>query len=580
MNQKLENQLQLALQTNEDVRERTEDLNVGFDRVTKSWELIVKYHGSLAGVEELGIVAEELIAGYGILTVPEHLVEQVAEFPQIEYVEKPKRFYFESIPPARDSCIAQVSGRELSLTGQGVLIAVLDSGIDYRLPAFRTRSGTRIAAIWDQTEAGEGAERGIVYSRAQIDAALEEGEASALLSVPVTDPSGHGTAVAGIAAEVAPGAELLIVKLGRADPSSFPRTTQIMRGVAWAIRVALAQNRPLVINISFGNSYGAHDGTSLLERFLDNASEIGRTVICVGSGNNGANAGHLAGALTEGSAGGNRSGGLPTGVAELAIGSFQRSLSIQLWKNYSDFYRIRLRSPGGEEILLPSTRERGKFTFIVEGTQVLLYLGEPLPYAAAQEIYLEFLPSERAFLDSGVWTFQIEGVSVVTGRYYFYLPDGEGRSGETGFFRSTPEMTLTIPSTAGKVLTVGAYDSTYDSYAEFSGRGLNLWERTIGVVAGGITKPDLVAPGVDVLAPNLFGGETPVTGTSFATPIVSGSAAILMEWGIVRGNDPFLYGEKVKAYLRKGARPLRGETVYPNAKVGWGKLCLADSIPN
>ena len=89
-----------------------------------------------------------------------------------------------------------------------------------------------------------------------------------------------------------------------------------------------------------------------------------------------------------------------------------------------------------------------------------------------------------------------------------------------------------------------------------------------------------MAPGVDVLAPNLFGGETPVTGTSFATPIVSGSAAILMEWGIVRGNDPFLYGEKVKAYLRKGARPLRGETVYPNAKVGWGKLCLADSIPN
>lgn len=574
MNQKLENQLQLALQTNEDTRERTEDLNVGFDNAAKTWELIVKYNGSLAGLEELGIVTEELIAGYAILTVPENLVELMAELPQIEYVEKPKNFYFEAISPARSSCIPQVFGREVSLTGRGVLIAVLDSGIDYRLPAFRTENGTRIAALWDQTGTGEEGGRGRVYSREQINAALAEGDGQALTLVPVTDTSGHGTAVAGIAAEVAPEAELLIVKLGRTDPRSFPRTTQIMRGVSWALRTALERDQPLVINLSFGNSYGAHDGTSLLERFLDNASEIGRTVICVGSGNDGANAGHLAGALTEGSP-----GGLPVSLAELAVGSFQRSLSVQIWINYSDLYRIRLRSPGGEEVLLPSTSQHGKFTFSAERTQVLLYVGEPLPYAAAQEIYLEFLPSERPFLDSGVWTFQIEGIRVVTGRYYFYLPDGAGRNGETGFYRPTPEMTLTIPSTAGKVLTVGAYDSTYDSYAEFSGRGLNLRERTIGVVAGGITKPDLAAPGVDVLAPNLFGGYTPVTGTSFAAPIVSGSAALLMEWGIVLGNDPFLYGEKVKAYLRRGAKPLRGESSYPNSRTGWGKLCVADSIP-
>ena len=508
------------------------------------------------------------------MAITKNLVEQMAELPQIEYVEKPKNFYFEAISPARSSCIPQVFGRDVSLTGRGVLIAVLDSGIDYRLPAFRTENGTRIAALWDQTGTGEEGGRGRVYSREQINAALAEGDGQALTLVPVTDTSGHGTAVAGIAAEVAPEAELLIVKLGRTDPRFFPRTTQIMRGVSWALRTALERDQPLVINLSFGNSYGAHDGTSLLERFLDNASEIGRTVICVGSGNDGANAGHLAGALTEDSP-----GGLPVSLAELAVGSFQRSLSVQIWINYSDLYRIRLRSPGGEEVLLPSTSQHGKFTFSAERTQVLLYVGEPLPYAAAQEIYLEFLPSERPFLDSGVWTFQIEGIRVVTGRYYFYLPDGAGRNGETGFYRPTPEMTLTIPSTAGKVLTVGAYDSTYDSYAEFSGRGLNLRERTIGVVAGGITKPDLAAPGVDVLAPNLFGGYTPVTGTSFAAPIVSGSAALLMEWGIVLGNDPFLYGEKVKAYLRRGAKPLRGESSYPNSRTGWGKLCVADSIP-
>ena len=104
-------------------------------------------------------------------------------------------------------------------------------------------------------------------------------------------------------------------------------------------------------------------------------------------------------------------------------------------------------------------------------------------------------------------------------------------------------------------------------------------DRTIGVVTAGLVKPDLVAPGVEILAPDVYGGYAGFTGTSFATPIVAGSAALLMEWGIVRGNDIFLYGEKVKAYLRAGARPLRGETQYPNERVGYGKLCVADSIP-
>ena len=128
------------------------------------------------------------------------------------------------------------------------------------------------------------------------------------------------------------------------------------------------------------------------------------------------------------------------------------------------------------------------------------------------------------------------------------------------------------------MITVGAYDQVYDTYADFSGRGYADSTRTIGVAAAGLTKPDLVAPGVNIQAPDVYGSFTPVTGTSFATPIVSGAAALLMEWGIVRGNDPFLYGEKVKAYFRKGARPLRGETEYPNDRVGYGKLCVAESL--
>ena len=128
MNQKLEELLQLALQTPEAVREQTEELNVGFDPLTGSWELIVKYHGSLDRLQALNIQVEYLIAGYAVLTVPEALVDRVVELEEVEYVEKPKRFFFGVEIPTENSCIGRVTWREPYLTGAGVLVAVLDSG--------------------------------------------------------------------------------------------------------------------------------------------------------------------------------------------------------------------------------------------------------------------------------------------------------------------------------------------------------------------------------------------------------------------------------------------------------------------
>lgn len=627
MNQKLEELLQLALQTPEEVRLQTEELNVGFNGIARTWELIVKYHGSLDALEVLGIKVEYLIAGYAVLTVPEQFVDRVAELEEIEYVEKPKRYFYGAEMPSNVSCIAQVTLREPGLTGEGVLIAVLDSGIDYRRPEFRRRDGsTRIRFLWDQTlmpqtEGGEdggdrkppeGFQIGVEFDSAQIDNALAvEDPQQQFQLLPSTDTSGHGTAVAGIAAGssevyqgVASRADLLIVKLGLPDASSFPRTTEVMRGVTYAVRKAIELQMPLVINLSFGNTYGAHDGTSLLERFLDNAAEMGRTVICVGSGNEGSSGGHLSGSLLEEPETSLRpgTGGFPSGrgtaagggeavpsrmgnavartaSVELAVAEYERSLNIQLWKNYCDEYRIYLRSPGGQEAQLPEMINGGKYTLRLEQTEILVYFGQPAPYAVPEEIYFELLPLGGNYINSGMWVIRLEPVRVVTGRYYFYLPSAAVRGSGTGFYRSTPEVTLTIPSTAAKVISVGAYDSTYEAYADFSGRGYADANRTIGVVAAGLAKPDLAAPGVGILAPDIYGGYNPFTGTSFAAPIVSGSAALLMEWGIVRGNDPFLYGEKVKAYLRAGARALRGESEYPNSRVGWGGLCVSSSLP-
>lgn len=667
MNQKLENLLNLALETPEEVRLQTDNLNVGFDGESRSWELIVKYHGSLDGLEALGVSVEYLINSYAILNVPEGLVEAVSNIEEIEYVEKPKRYYYQDIGPAADSCMTQVTLRDPFLSGAGVLIAVLDSGIDYNRPEFRDSAGnTRILYLWDQTmrsEAGNakrqppaGFAQGVEFTAEQINLALSAaGSQERYMLLPSVDVSGHGTAVAGIAAGclpaysqggggrpgalapgpggqttgqaagipgsqyrgVAPAASLLVVKLGLPGEEGFPRTTEIMRGVTYALQKAMELEMPLVINLSFGNTYGSHDGGSLLERFLDNAAEIGRTVICVGSGNEGNSAGHVAGSLFASGSEGRERPGSVSGTADafgtadvarpaeiqLAVAEYERSLSIQLWKNYSDVYRIYLRSPGGQEAPLPESVQGGKYTLQLEQTQILVYLGKPLPYAVAQEIYLELIApgnlggaapgtaagaaaggqgtaaGSRRYINSGVWTIRIEPVQAVTGQYYLYLPSYTARSSRSGFYQPTPQVTLTIPSTAAKVITVGAYDSTYDSYADFSGRGYVDAARTIGVVSAGLVKPDLAAPGVGILAPDLYGGYAPFTGTSFATPIVSGSAALLMEWGIVRGNDPFLYGEKVKAYLRKGARPLRGEREVPNDRIGFGALCVGESLP-
>lgn len=605
MNQKLENLLNLALETPETIRVQTDNLNVGFDSEEQTWELIVKYHGSLDDLAKQNIRVEYLIAGYAILTVPQQLVESVAELEEIEYVEKPKRYYYSpladrgltmaQIAPSEfagadflaDACIYPVTRREPYLTGEGVLIAVIDSGIDYERKEFRTEDGsTRILYLWDQTSSAgtppEGFAMGSEYTKEQIDAALSAATpAEKMMLVPSIDASGHGTAVAGIAAGystspsagtqyegVAPSGSLLVVKLGLPREEGFPRTTEIMRGVTYAVRKGLELNMPLVINLSFGNSYGSHDGSSLLERFLDNASEIGRTVICVGSGNEGNSAGHAAGnALSS-----------PVTV-ELAVASYEPSLSIQLWTQYSDSYRITLRSPGGSGQELPFNIASGKYTLRIENTDLLVYLGDPSPYSVDRELYIEMLPVGGPYIGSGLWQFILEPLDVTVGQYYFYLPSSSGRNERTGFTSPTPQVTLTIPSTSAKVITVGAYDSTFDSYADFSGRGYEVSNRTIGVVTAGLIKPDLAAPGVNLPAPDLYGGYQPVTGTSFATPVVSGSAALLMEWGIVRGNDRFLYGEKIKAYFRRGARPLRGEPVYPNNRVGFGALCTAESLP-
>lgn len=254
---------------------------------------------------------------------------------------------------------------------------------------------------------------------------------------------------------------------------------------------------------------------------------------------------------------------------ELSVAPYETGVSVQLWKAYPDEFAISLRTPSGE-ILGPLQSTLGPQRFVYRDTQVLVYYGKPNPYSQAQEIYFDFIPSAN-YIASGIWGFILEPVRIVTGNYDLWLPSSGILNPATAFLMPTPDTTLTIPSSAAKVITVGAYNSNYGSYADFSGRGFTRVTNQV--------KPDLVAPGVGIMASRSGGGYEAVTGTSFAAPMVTGSAALMMQWGIADGKDPFLYGEKVKAYLRRGARQLPGFSEFPNALVGYGALCVADSLP-
>ena len=286
-------------------------------------------------------------------------------------------------------------------------------------------------------------------------------------------------------------------------------------------------------------------------------SGMWKNVICVGTGNEGNTGGHISGKL----------GQQEERILEFGISQQEPVMNIQLWKSYVDQFQIILIHPDGESFG-PLQERLGAQRILAGNTEILIYYGEPKPYTTAQEIYFDFIPV-GTYLTSGIWKIHLHGKRIREGNYNLWLPGGNVLNPVTGFYRPVASETLTIPSTAAKVITVGAYDSRLNAYADFSGRG---GERL------SYPKPDLVAPGVNITAPVPGGGYANVTGTSFATAFVTGSAALMMEWGIVRRNDPFLWGEKVKAYLRRGAQPLPGFEKYPNESVGWGALCTAQSL--
>lgn len=589
LSQKAEDLLLLSLDANEKELSSSDFLSAGIE-ADGMWEIIIKYHGDIFQYATSQIRIEPLQFGYGIVTLPESEIEEFLQHEEVEYAEKPKELYEQDLAGNLASCMKQgTSGGRQTLTGKGVCIAVIDSGVDVTLSCFLDENGkSRVLFFYDQVTGRE-------YTGEDIDdyiAVLQNSATGSVVeSVPqysvtgnvsanmmpqiIWDETGHGTRVAGIAASngrqadgsvdnnligAAPEASLIVVRLNSRNNQSFPLTTSVMRAFDYVRKKSVQLNLPTVINLSFGNSYGAHDGTSLLESYINEVAQSGRFVICVGAGNEGAAGGHVGGRF------------LNTDEKKniyFQIGYYQKECSLQLWFLAVDQYIIRLRSPGGDGVSFETDISTGRSIRVrLQNTDILLYVGTAQPFSMKREIFFSF--TGEPYIDAGTWELEMEKVYIKSGNYNLYLPGSMARSRNTVFLQPSPELTITIPATAKRVISVGAYQINYRAYAEFSGRGYVAKAADHNLF---LVKPEIVAPGVSVLTQTKDGIER-VNGTSFATPFVAGAVARLMEDGIVRGNDPYMYGEKCKALLAARATRLPADAQDINDKTGYGALCL------
>jgi len=546
------------------------ELVTGYNPLTGMHEVIVKYNGDILRVgRELGVDVEILSENYAIITLEIIQIPRLFSFSEIEHIETPRTLTFSMRQGMSQSCILSAqSPLGYNLSGEGVIVAVLDSGIDYRHPDFRNEDGsTRILSIWDQTAATgtppAGFSHGAEYTADQINEALD-GNFSI---VPEADTVGHGTAVAGVAAGngrasngqqrgAAPKASLLIVKLGMRGHPSFARTTEMMRAIKYVIDNARELQMPIAINISFGTNDGSHSGDSLFETYIDEMSLKWKTSIIVAAGNEGAAGHHYFGQMQP----------RETRDVTFFCSSGFSSFYLTLWKSFVDNFTVELILPDRRSTGVIRNTDRFK-TSRIGDTSIFIYYGQPRHYSEDHEIFFQ-IKSQSGNVPLGVWTLRISAVSTVSGVFNIWLPTVGEVSAATSFSTPDEDTTITIPSTARMVATAGGYDTRTDAVANFSGRGFTrAWH---------YPKPDLAAPAVNVLTTST-GGYSLMSGTSIAAPFITGSAALMMQWGIIRRNDPFLYGERIKAFLKDGATRNRN-IPFPNNVWGFGALCLENTM--
>lgn len=468
----------------------------------------------------------------------------------------------------------------LELGGRGVIIGIVDDGIDAYHEAFRYSNGnTRIIAAWDQTsqelDTPFDLKYGSYITREIINEELQKESSEILLNL--KRGSSHGTYVAGIAAgninfergfaSAAPYADIAMVKLKPAKQylrdyyfikreAVAYQENDIITAVNFLANIASQYRKPLIICIPLGTSFGAHNGISILGELLNIVGTRMGIGVCVANGNEGNSRHHFSGRIP--------AAGEYEDV-EIRAAEGMEGFVTEIWGEAPDLFSVEIISPTGEKVPRFSLGIIGNqvFDLVFDKTKIYIKYEMVERKTGAELIRITF---ERP--TTGIWTLRVYGDIIVQGNYNIWLPITEFVGRDTYFLRPDPAVTLTIPGDTYVPVSVGAYNHNTGAIYIESGRGYPT-DMTI--------KPTISAPGVNVLGTGPDNSYVYRSGTSVSAGITAGIMAQFMEWGILRGNSINMSTTEIKNYLIRGATR-KAPLIFPNREWGFGIINAYNSI--
>ncbi|MDB2100307.1 S8 family peptidase [Clostridium paraputrificum] len=519
-----------------------------------------------------------------VVSVNEVDIERLKlDVPAIIYIEVRSPYVLQDISPESIDEISSIKVNPyLNLDGTGVLVGMIDSGIDYLNPEFIREDGTsRIEVIWDQTVQVENSNYyvGTEFSNNDINKAIQRsrnGE-NPYDIVPSKDENGHGTKMAGIIGArgykseirgIANNSNYAVVKLipspnfeKQLRENGVPvvpvyNSGEVLSGIEFLNAYALKVRKPIVIFIGVGTTIGAHNANNIISRYLTNISDRRGIVIVAGTGNEGGSEGHYSDIIKY------------TGEEnkiELNIAKEMKYFTMLVWVSRPSKMAINVISPSGEESKYISSQvnKEKMVRYILINTSLRVNYYDPDIYTGNQVIMLRFDNIKK-----GIWTIRLRGDYVLNCSFHIWLYPSKLLPQGTKFLKPNPYNTLTIPSTAVNVVTVAYYNSNNDTSVAESGRGYNV---------DGSINPDITTGGVNILTTTPGGNIQAVSGSSVATAIVAGVCSLMLQWGIVDKNDIQMFSTKVRSYLIYGANRKNNDT-YPNRENGFGYLNIKNTF--
>ncbi|WP_291580095.1 S8 family peptidase [Clostridium sp. UBA6640] len=579
----------------ENINEMQENLNAHIPECGKRYlsnnyeSYIAEYSGNIINqLNQIDYACAFIVGNQIIILIVENgrLDDLLRDVPALAYVERNELYSLTQISPINAANISIFhTSSYLRLRGTGVVVGMLDTGIDYLNREFMTEDNkTRIIGMWDQTiQQGpppEGFKYGTEYSREQINEAISaqsRGEDPYAI-VPQRDEIGHGTEIAGIIGAggragvtgAAPDCEFLIVKLKEASPAvlrEFPQvnvaipeyqTSDILLALKYLYDTQRRLNKPMAICIALGTNSGGHDGSARVERYIDYFSVRSGIAVVGGTGNEGDAENHTSGIFTE-------SGEVR--IIELQVADNQFGIEVNIWFHRPDRISAAIISPSGEILEKIPEKVKGIVTirFTLEGTTVAILHDYPESITGDGRISIAFTN-----VKGGIWQIVLTGDYIVDGRYNAWTYQKDFLMPGTKFLEPDPYTTLTIPSTSRTIIATAYYNQFNNTVVATSGRGFTR---------DGRVKPSVATGGVNVVTTRVGGGTTIITGSSAATAVLTGAVALILQWGVVEGNNPALYPPKINTFLIAGTRKRPGDT-YPNPVWGYGMLDLMGVFQN